>query len=256
MEVNIKLSPSQVKKLTMGHSINLSKQAVKGGPYKLIVHPMVYKRLMRARKNNKGVRLMLSKAEIEGSGIMDVLKNIFEGGKKVFRVAKKVYEPFKPLLAPILKGAVQNVAQQGVEKLGTKSPFAAEIAKTLTPAAIDLVGQKTGAYGMRSMRMLASKPLAANYSNLLSPYHPAMNTQKVRLPDPSSGYSRISDFSDKQGGSIMNADDYKVINSRGNQYPAKYIHPAIRPHNKLRLPDPESSRRGGGQSRAGSFRAF
>jgi hypothetical protein len=94
MEVNIKLSPSQVKKLTMGHSINLSKQAVKGGPYKLIVHPMVYKRLMRARKNNKGVRLMLSKAEIEGSGIMDVLKNIFEGGKKVFRVAKKVYEHF------------------------------------------------------------------------------------------------------------------------------------------------------------------
>jgi hypothetical protein len=193
---------------------------------------------MKARKNNTGVRLMLSKSEIEGSGIMDILRDIYEGGKKVFGVAKKVYEPFKPILAPILKGAVQNVAQQGIEKLGAKSPLAAELAKNITPAAIDLVGQKTGAYGMRSMRGGA---LSANYSNLLSPYHPAMNTQKVRLPDPSA---------DRSVG-------YGLLSSQGIQSIVnQHLHPAVRPETRIKLPPPSFSRRGGGQSRAGSFRAF
>jgi hypothetical protein len=180
MEVSVSLSKSQLKKLAMGHPVQLSARALSGGQHTLVVHPLTHKKLMRAKRAGKGTRIMLSREEIEGSGIMDVLKGLYEGGKKVFGVAKKIYEPFKPVLAPILKQATQNLAEQGISKLGAKSPFAADVAKQLTPGLIDLAGQKTGAFGMRQMRGGA----LYNFSPMLAPVHPAMQSMsRVRLPD-------------------------------------------------------------------------
>lgn len=252
MKINIQLSPAQARKLIKGHSVQLSKSAVKGGQYTLDVHPIIYKRIMRARKSNKGVRLMLSESEVQGSGIMDVLRNILQGGKKVFGVAKKLYEPLKPILAPILKQATQNLAEQGISKLGAKSPLAADIAKQITPGLIDLAGQKTGAFGIKkrtkAKRFLQNMDmgdmssyvsrgrmtgLSDNYGTLLAPSHPAMQSGRVRLSEPSVSDELIPSI---RGGGV------KGELSR--------VHPAMISMGRIRLSDPEQSIRGG------SFKAF
>lgn len=240
MQISISLTPKQLKKLAIGHAVQLSSNSIKGGEHKIDVHPLTYKKIMRARKSGKGIRLMLSQDEIQGSGLLDVLKNMFEGGKKVFGVAKKVYEPFKPFLAPILKQATQNLAQQGISKLGEKSPFAAEIAKQVANPAIDLVGQKTGAFGYNMSRKISGGALQNNYSPFLSPNHPAMQSMnRIRLPDPGA----FQDFS--------NVNRRPV--GRGM---LSNTHPAMQSFRRVRLPDPQSFTRGGRMPHGGSFRAF
>lgn len=254
-KINIRLSPAQVRKLVKGHSVQLSKSAVKGGEYTLDVHPVIYNRIMKARKQNKGLRLMLSEEEIAGSGLKEWLQGLYEGGKKAYDVAKKIYEPFKPILAPILRQGAQNLAEQGISKLASKSPNAASLVSQLSPSAIDLIGKKTGAFGMKSYKKpayrvrgsgMTSMPtvrkshcscggaLSDNYNTLLAPAHPAMQSMgRVRLPDP--GIS--SDL-------LPSPRSYSV---KGDLSP---IHPAMISKGRVRLSDPETTIRGG------SFRTF
>lgn len=156
--VNVNLSEAQIKKAVKGAPIQIKPQQMKGGKINLVLHPENMKKMSKAAVRGRGVRIMLSPEEIAASGLMDWLKGAFKFVKeKVIPTAKTIYEPLKPFLAPLIKQGVQTAAEAGIQKLGAKSPFAADVAKQLTPGLIDLAGQQTGAYGVKKRAKKAKK---------------------------------------------------------------------------------------------------
>ena len=76
--VKIALSNAQLAKIKKGHPIQVSNNAI-GHPQGYTfsyLHPLQHDRVMKANRSKKGVRLHLTAPELEGSGILDILKSI------------------------------------------------------------------------------------------------------------------------------------------------------------------------------------
>lgn len=76
--VKIALSNAQLAKIKKGHPVQISNNAI-GHPqgYSFsCLHPVQHDRVMKANRSKKGVRLYLTAPELEGSGILDILKSV------------------------------------------------------------------------------------------------------------------------------------------------------------------------------------
>ena len=78
-DINVSAPESKLKKLCKGLTVTLTPSDLKEGDKHLKVHHLMYKKMMAARKNGKGCRLMLSPAEIHASG--SILDDIWGGVK-------------------------------------------------------------------------------------------------------------------------------------------------------------------------------
>lgn len=130
------LNPSQVRKLKKASTIQLSADQIAMGkehPHALVLHHENAKKVKRAAKNKRGVRIQLSNPEIEGSGFLDdawdtiksigsvALGPVSQVYKAVAPVARAVLPYAKPLISEytgIPQEAIQAAADISKQVLG------------------------------------------------------------------------------------------------------------------------------------------
>jgi hypothetical protein len=109
------LSPAQVRKLKKASTIQLSADQIAMGkqhPHALVLHHENAKKVKRAAKNKRGVRLSLSHPEIEGSGFLDdawdTIKSI---GSTALGPIKEVYQAVAPVARAVLPYAKPLISE-------------------------------------------------------------------------------------------------------------------------------------------------
>jgi len=122
-DINVSAPESKLKKLCKGLSVTLTPSDLKEGDKHLKVHHLMYKKMMAARKNNKGCRLMLSPEEIHASG--SILDDIWSGVKSGVKW---------------LGTQALNGIQQGAKDFTGNNPLANKVIDTLRSGAKDLTG--------------------------------------------------------------------------------------------------------------------
>lgn len=111
-QVELELTPVQIKKAIKGQPIQLSAGAIASNKHKIYVHPENYKKIMKAKKNKTGCRLNICKGAIEhdvktmkGGSLWDSIK---EGASKVWNwlkdsgVATAAADALQQTAAPIV----------------------------------------------------------------------------------------------------------------------------------------------------------
>jgi type II secretory pathway component PulM len=164
--VSLNLSKNQISKAARGHSIQISKEQLrKNGNVQIAMHPSNVAKLQKALKQNKGVRLQFSKAELEGGNILEWLK---KAGKFL---KEKVIDT--PLYQQVAKPALRQLVNLGVEMAppGLARDAARKVAEE--------VSQRTGAFGLKGGAVSKDK----KRNKLLLPMeHPAMNPVMIQAP--------------------------------------------------------------------------
>jgi len=99
---------AKLRKLAQTGDLNLSASEVAGSTHTLYLHPESYAKIQKAKKTGKGVRLKMTKAEIEhnimhGGGFWDSIKKFFAtNGTKILdsiaAVGKVVAPEFTPAI--------------------------------------------------------------------------------------------------------------------------------------------------------------
>jgi hypothetical protein len=169
--LEVKLSAAQMRNIKSGKPIQLSAAQLKNkGPHQIALHPMNSKKIMRAMKQNKGVRLVLSEAEIAGGNLMNFFKGLASTGKKVLETVAPV---LKPIVAPLIKQGLASAAQVGAQKLGEKNKFLGDIAQSAAPGIIEGITAKAG-LGMRR----GKDKLQSDQSVYTNPDHPVCKIRK------------------------------------------------------------------------------
>jgi hypothetical protein len=136
--VPILFSQHQLRKIARSHVVQLKPHQIhnaKGVPVRL--PRRIVGRLATAKRNNRGIRIQLSAPEIEGSGILDWLKNAGQWVKQNI-IDQPFYQSVaKPLVRQLVDTGVNLVAP----RLGP--------AENLVRRGVAAIGEKTGAYGLR-----------------------------------------------------------------------------------------------------------
>ena len=137
--VKVSLSQNQLSKIKRGQPIQISAAGLKGGNLVLKLQPNNMKKVKRAIKNSKGVRIQLSNEEIEGSGILDLLKKGAKIVKKGFDITKKT----------LGKKKTRELLTQGIRAASKLAPAAvSHLADEYADDLVNWVGDKTGAFGI------------------------------------------------------------------------------------------------------------
>ena len=135
VEIEIHLSEPQIHKIMKGKPVQISAGNIHHKTHKLKVYPHKAKKIHAARKAHRGTRLQLSRKEIEASGVFDWLKNAAKF------VKDKVID--SDFYQKNLKSLAKNAVNTGIDTF-IPNP----IARDLAHKAADVVGQKTGAFGI------------------------------------------------------------------------------------------------------------
>lgn len=141
--VKLTISENQFDKLRLGHPIQVNKTKLKKGNHVLYVNPVLAKKIKKAKRLNKGVRIQLSKQELEISA---------EGLKDFLKKAKKWYDKHvKKTVGPLLrKGAeeISNIALDTAETFAPSLKPTLEKGRKFIPNIVGKVGDITGAFGV------------------------------------------------------------------------------------------------------------
>lgn len=163
--VSLHLSQNQMMKASRGHPIQISREQLrKNGNVQIALHPSNLAKLHKALKQNKGVRLQFSKAELEGGNILEWLRN---AGKFI---KEKIIDT--PLYQQVAKPALRQLVNMGVEL--APPGLARDAARKLA----EEVGTRTGAFGLKGGALKDKK----RNKSLIAMEHPAMNP--VMMPAP------------------------------------------------------------------------
>lgn len=125
--VNLKLSKPQARKLINGKRVQLKPEALSGGNYSIMVDKKMHNKIKSAMRNNKGVRIELSHAQIanalqSGEGFKSFVKKSVKGLKSI---GKKIKEDVIKPSAKKLKQLAKDEAKAFViESLGQEKPLA------------------------------------------------------------------------------------------------------------------------------------
>jgi hypothetical protein len=160
--VNLHLSKHQVRKAAQGRPIQISAENLHKGTHTIHVHPENHKKIQKAKRVRKGVRLHLSHHEMEGSGLFDFLRNAWN------TVKNKVID------TQFYQNTVRPIAKQGVNQL--IDTFVPAPARDIAHKGADFVGDKTGAFGLRQHSLNKKRvALSNNMSRMIAPEHPSFN---------------------------------------------------------------------------------
>lgn len=148
-KVPVTLTHAQVRKMMNGHPIQLSHRQLVDGKHWLALHHETAKRVGGAIRRKRGVRIHISPHELEasGEGIRDFFDKVISGAKKVgsFLKEKVIDTPFyQQNIRPLARNAVNTAFQAAAPSLGVAAPIAQK--------GIDVIGEKTGAFGLRRRR--------------------------------------------------------------------------------------------------------
>ena len=119
--VKLYLSTAQLSKVRNGHSIQLPANAIghSSGVQFQTLHPSNLTKLSKAHRSGKGVRITLTPAELEGTGILDALRSGYKWIKKNSNILKPIASAvldagatFYPAAAPA-RGLVKKLTGVG-----------------------------------------------------------------------------------------------------------------------------------------------
>lgn len=166
-KVHMRLTMPQAKKLLSGGMIQLTPDALADEQHWLILETPQAKKVHKAKRAGRGVRIRLTPREIEesGAGIMDFFNKLKDAGR--WMKEKIIDTPFyQSAVKPLVRSAVDTGLTAIAPKLGIAAPSA--------KMAVDELGKRTGAFGIRKGGMLAD-----DYSNFLNSSHPAMKPYQM-----------------------------------------------------------------------------
>lgn len=175
MEIVVHLKPAQARKIAKGGVVQLSASQVMGTcskshPASLLLHPEMHRKISKAMRARKGVRIQLSPTELEqnGEGLRDIWKGIKKGAKWL---KKNVIDSdfYQENLRPIARKAVEY----GIDQ------FAPAPAQELLKKGARKIGDKTSAFGMKRPRGRPRKTggamyIESDYRDRANPFNPAM----------------------------------------------------------------------------------
>ena len=146
MQFPLDLNENNVKRLALGHPIQLKAGALKGSKHFVIVHPTVHSRMSKAARLGKGARLSMTPAEVqqtaEAGGFKDLWNKVKSGAKWVKQniIDQPVYQS---VVRPIAKKAVASATAPVIAALP-------EVLQEPAKAAIEKASEVTGAFGLQS----------------------------------------------------------------------------------------------------------
>lgn len=164
--VKLQISEGQFDKMRRGKPVQISAAALASNKHTIFLGPANHKKVLKAMKAKKGVRLELSKDELERSAgsLKDFLKK-----------AKTFYDKnIKSVAAPYLKKGVESLANVALTAAETAVPGMAstlEKGRQYIPKLADKIGEVTGAYGM--MPFHPRYVVENDYGTRLNYAHPA-----------------------------------------------------------------------------------
>ena len=88
MSVKLNLSKAQLSKLRNGHAVQLKSHQIGQGNTSVSLHPSNVKKLTKAVRQGKGVRVQLNHDEIMGSGFMSQAKSMGKAALKNKQIRK------------------------------------------------------------------------------------------------------------------------------------------------------------------------
>lgn len=156
-EIKLHLDKKKIAKLMKGKLCQLKPDNLKDSNCSLALHAENAKKVKRARKAGKGVRLTLSPAEIEasvgGEGIKEVWEKIKSGAKKV----KGFYDDnLKASVAPILRKLVKEGKDKAIDGLKAYNPAVGMavdyVDDRIGDKAVDSLGRLSGAFGKKGRK--------------------------------------------------------------------------------------------------------
>jgi len=162
-KVPLTLTGPQLRKLELGHTIQLKPDALQNPKHHMYVHPTTAKKIHNAIKTGKGCRMCATRPEIEmsGEGLSDIwhfLKNaaypvLKDKAIEAYHFAKdKVLPEVKKFVASDyyqqnIKPTVRAVVDKAVDMVPPNygAHMAAEVGK-------EYLSEKTGAFGIKKSR--------------------------------------------------------------------------------------------------------
>jgi hypothetical protein len=137
-DINTSIPTTKLKKIAKGHTVSLTASDLKEGPKHLKVHHLTHKKMMNARKNNKGCRITLSQPEVHESGSLwdDIKGGLSSVGNwlKDSGVGSALADAGQQALTPIIGDKAAQIGRkvfkslsgvgikQGKTKTKTKAP--------------------------------------------------------------------------------------------------------------------------------------
>ena len=180
IKVPLVVSKGQFLKMKRGLPVQFSHKALSTHKHHLMLHHENHRKVQKALKERKGVRLHISQHEFEnsGEGLWDFIKDSANWVKNHV-IDTDAYQKY---VKPIVKSAVQ----QGVNALSSVAGLN-DTDKAKLQSGADWVGEKTAAFGLKGKKKRVLKT-SNNQSNLLSSSnHPAMFPPSSTLRPPAEG---------------------------------------------------------------------
>lgn len=165
--MKLDLTKKQIGALMKGRGVQLKPSQIGTGHPVHAGFPMKHRKaLMKAMKNQKGVRLKFEPYELEGAGIMDWLRSL----GNMFKVAAK---PIVKVAQPLVKTFAAPIASAISAKTGL--PISGDIVSGVADVVGSVAGNgfKPSGYGARGGRT----QLSSDGNTMMAPVHPVMKFQ-------------------------------------------------------------------------------
>jgi hypothetical protein len=144
--VGLHLSKAQARRAARGHPVQISYANLSKKTQSFRVNALNHKKIKQALRAKKGVRLTLSQTEIDGSGILDWLKNAGRWINDNIIQSKPYQDIVKPLVRKVIDTGIDN--------------FVPEPARDTIRKGANFVGEKTNAFGLPHQSKDGSMSLA------------------------------------------------------------------------------------------------
>lgn len=171
------LSNAQLRQLKKGGAIRIKPSQLGGGPHTLMLGAQNFRKLETKRGKGRGAEIRLSPQELEATGGKLSWKGFLRGAKKFYDESG-----LKPVVRKGLKKGLEAAAVAVPTFFGAPeaAPAARTFAKTVGAKAIDMIGDRTGGWGIA--RNPADEHLG-QWSNFL-PQHAPGQQPTLSQKDP------------------------------------------------------------------------
>lgn len=165
--MKLDLTKKQIGALMKGRGVQLKPSQIGTGHPVHAGFPMKHRKaLMKAMKNQKGVRLKFEPYELEGAGIMDWLRSLGNMIKTPLKALAPVLKPVAKAIAPVVAPIIAS--KTGIPITGDILEKGVDVVGNLAG-----VGFKPAGYGARGR----GTQLSSDSSTMMTPVHPVMRFQ-------------------------------------------------------------------------------
>lgn len=143
--VAVTLTPSNLTNIRRHKPFQLANHQLHGGSHELHLKPGKARRIETAIRRNRGIRLHLEPSEMQGLGLMDVVRRGYNA--RVKPLVRPALHRAVDRLAPAIQRHIQTRAQPVIGKRAARNLSSGT--RQAIDFGIDKVGDLSGAYGIK-----------------------------------------------------------------------------------------------------------